>query len=106
MCRELHERTESMDERFRRVKRRVNVHVSENDLCVLTVCDSERRWVGTTGFLDFFGLLLERFVCLFRSLERGFGMGTELRICGLLMRCWYRFTTCLFTLGVVTPAGD
>jgi hypothetical protein len=70
MCRELHERTESMDERFRRVKRRVNVHVSENDLCVLTVCDSERRWVGTTGFLDFFGLLLERFVCLFVSFAR------------------------------------
>ena len=66
--------------------------------------------MGTTGFFDFFGLLLERFVCLFvclfRKIERGFGMGTDLRIYGLLMRCWYRFTTCLFTLGVVTPAGD
>lgn len=64
--------------------------------------------MGTTRFFWIFldcrwrGL----FVCLFGEIERGFGMGTELRICGLLMRCWYRFTTCLFTLGVVTPAGD
>lgn len=46
--------------------------------------------MGTTGFFDFFGLLLERFVCLFRSLELGFGMGMDLRICGLLMCRWYR----------------
>lgn len=78
--------------------------MSEIDLCVLTVCDSKKEWVGTTDLLlviswkDGFVVSRAGFV--------GFGMGTNLRICGFAVWLSNVSLVSIHNVSVVAATGD
>jgi len=57
--------------------------VSEIDLRVLTVCDSKKKWVGTTDLL--LTISWKDGLVVSRARFVGFGMGTNLRIRGVVV---------------------